>query len=163
MNELIKTFHIEFSSLLAQLVNFTIVLLVLYKFAYKPILKVLNERTKKIEKGLNDSKKATQRLEETTEKEKEILKKAKLEAQKIIVQGEETAKKNQKALTKQAQEQNQEMLQKAEKQIKEEKKKIIIEAKKEVADLVMLATQKIIAEKLDKNKDQDFIEKIINK
>ena len=162
MDELVKTFHIEFNFLLAQLVNFTIVLLVLYKFAYKPILKVLNERTNKIAKGLKDSEKATQKLEAISEKEKNILKKAKIEAQKIIDQGEETIKKNQELTLRQTKEQTQKMFQETKKQIEEEKKKIIIEAKKEVADLVIMITQKIVAEKLDENKDRAFIEKIIN-
>ncbi len=162
MDEIIKTFHIEFNFLLAQLINFTIVLLVLYKFAYQPILKVLKARTKRIEKGLEDSEKATKKLEEISEKEKNILKKAKLEAQRIIVQGEKISKENQEVALKQAKEQTRKMFQETEKQIKEEKKKIIVEAKKEVADLVIIATRKIIAEKLDKNKDKAFIEKIIN-
>jgi len=162
MDELVKTFHIEFNFLLAQLINFTIVLLVLYKFAYKPILKVLNERTDKIARGLKDSEKATQKLEAISEKVKNILKKAKIEAQKIIDQGEETIKKNQELTLRQTKEQTQKMFQETEKRIEEEKKKIIIEAKKEVADLVIMVTQKIVAEKLDENKDRAFIEKIIN-
>ena len=58
MDELIKTFHIELNLLVAQIVNFSIVLFVLYRFAYAPILKTLNSRTGKIEKGLKDAESA---------------------------------------------------------------------------------------------------------
>ena len=77
MEELVKTFHIDAGLLLAQLVNFLIVLVVLYKFAYKPILKTLNDRTGKIEKGLKDAEDAQIKLAEMEKKEKEILTKAK--------------------------------------------------------------------------------------
>jgi len=58
MEELISTFHIEWQLIIAQLVNFAIVLFVLWKFAYNPILKTLNDRTKKIEKGVKDAEDA---------------------------------------------------------------------------------------------------------
>jgi len=161
MNELTSTFHIELNFLFAQLINFTIVLLVLYKFAYKPILKVLNERTKKIEKGLKDSEEASKKLEEVSKKEKQILAKAREEAQAIISHGEESAKKSQKEILIQTENQSQKILQNAQKQIKEEKKKTITEIKKEVADLVVVTTEKMVGEKLDSSRDKEFIEKII--
>ena len=98
MEELVKTFHIDASLLLAQFINFTIVLLVLYKFAYKPILKTLNDRTDKIEKGLKDAEDAQKKLAEMEKKEKEVLTKAKEEGQKIITTAETTARKNKEEL-----------------------------------------------------------------
>ncbi|MFA6159536.1 MAG: F0F1 ATP synthase subunit B [Parcubacteria group bacterium] len=159
MEELIKTFHIEVNLLLAQMVNFVIVLLVLYKFAYKPILKTLNDRTKKIEKGLKDSADASQKLEEITEKEKEVLINAKKEAQEIIKKSENEAKKNAESITAEMKEKNAKMLEDAKAMIEEEKKKMLSEIKSEVADLVVMATEKVIAEKLDLNKDKEIIEK----
>jgi len=93
MEELVKTFHIEANLLAAQIVNFVIVLLVLYKFAYGPILKTLNDRTKKIEKGLKDAEESQKKLQEITQKEKEVMTDAKKEAQTIIKKSEEEAKK----------------------------------------------------------------------
>ena len=55
MEEIIKTFHIDWKLLIAQAVNFAIVVFALYKFAYKPLLKTMNERTAKIEQGLKDA------------------------------------------------------------------------------------------------------------
>jgi F-type H+-transporting ATPase subunit b len=159
MDELIKTFHIEVNLLLAQMVNFVIVLLVLYKFAYKPILKTLNDRTKKIEKGLKDSAEASQKLEEMTQKEKEILTQAKKEAQEIIKKSENEAKKNAESITFEMKEKNAKMLESAKAMIEEEKKKMLLEIKSEVADLVVMATEKVIAEKMDLNKDKEIIEK----
>jgi F-type H+-transporting ATPase subunit b len=161
MDELIKTFHIEVNLLMAQIVNFAIVLFVLYKFAYKPVLKTLNSRTNKIEKGLQDADAAGKKLEEIVEKEKEVLAEAKKEAQNIIKTAEEQAKANAMSIVLEARNQNEKLIETAKKQIEQEKDKMISEVKGEIAGLVIAATEKIIGEKLDKDKDKELIEKVI--
>lgn len=161
MDELIKTFHIEVNLLVAQMVNFAIVLWVLYKFAYKPVLKTLNSRTNKIEKGLEDADAAGKKLEEIVEKEKEVMAKAKKEAQEIIKIAEEQAKANSMSIVLEARNQGEKLLLGAKSQIEQEKNKMLSEVKGEIANLVVLATEKIIGEKLDQNKDRELIEKAI--
>ena len=161
MDELIKTFHIEVNLLLAQMVNFVIVLLVLYKFAYKPILKTLNERTKKIEKGLRDAEETQNKFQEMTQKEKEILTQAKKEAQEIIKKSESEAKKNAESITAEMKEKNAKMIEDAKAMIEEKKKKMLLEIKSEVADLVVMATEKVIAQKLNSEKDKEIINRVI--
>ncbi len=159
MEELIKTFHIDIKLIIAQLVNFAIVFLVLYKFAYKPVLRALNERTKKIEKGLKDAEETQKKLQEITQKEKEVLKKAREEAQAIIMKAEEQAKKSQEEIALAAKAQAEKIMSDAEKKIAEEKNKMLVEIKSEVAGLVVAATEKIIGEKVDSRKDKELIDK----
>ncbi|MFA5961102.1 MAG: F0F1 ATP synthase subunit B [Parcubacteria group bacterium] len=161
MDELIKTFHIEVNLLVAQMVNFAIVLWVLYKFAYKPVLKTLNSRTNKIEKGLEDADAAGKKLEEIVEKEKAVMAKAKKEAQEIIKTAEDQAKANSMSIVLEARNQGEKLLVGAKSQIEQEKNKMLSEVKGEIANLVVLATEKIIGEKLDKEKDKELIEKAI--
>ncbi|MCX6761376.1 MAG: F0F1 ATP synthase subunit B [Candidatus Moranbacteria bacterium] len=161
MDELIKTFHIEVNLLVAQMVNFAIVLFVLYRFAYKPVLKTLNSRTNKIEKGLADADAAGKKLEEIVEKEKDVLATAKKEAQEIIKMAEEQAKANSMSIVLEARNQSEKLLVGAKSQIEQEKNKMLVEVKGEIANLVVLATEKIIGEKLDKEKDRELIEKSI--
>ena len=56
MDSFITTFHIDWKILIAQGINFAIVLLLLYFFALKPLKKVMSERTTVIEKGIADAK-----------------------------------------------------------------------------------------------------------
>jgi len=161
MEELVKTFHIETNLLLAQFVNFAIVLFVLWKFAYKPILKTLNDRTEKIEKGVKDAENASKKLGEMTEKEKDVLHKARKEAQEIIKKSEGEAKKNAESIILTAKEQNEKMIADAKKMIEQEKTKMFSEVKSEIAGLVVAATEKVIGEKLDSQKDKELIEKAI--
>lgn len=161
MEELVKTFHIEVGMLLAQLANFVIVLLVLYKFAYGPVLKLLNERTAKIEKGLQDAEASHKKLTEISEKEVAVLVEARKNAQEIIKKAEDTAVANAQSIIIVAKEQAESMLVIAQKQIEQEKEKVLAEVKEEVANLVVLATEKIIHEKLDKQKDEELISQSI--
>ena len=92
--ELLTNVGINGKLLLAQSVNFVILLFVLYKFAYGPVLKLLTERTSKIEKGLKDSEYAQKKLIEITEKEREIFTRARKQAQEIVAKAEEVAMKN---------------------------------------------------------------------
>ena len=161
MENLIGAFHIDYKILIAQLINFTIVLFVLYKFAYNPILKIINARTEKIEKGLKDAEEARKKLEETEIKEKEILNRARKEAQIILESAEKMAVKNKEEVMENAKKKSEEIMTVAKKQLEEERKKMIGEVKAEIADLVVAATEKIISEKLDAHKDKELIEKII--
>jgi F-type H+-transporting ATPase subunit b len=161
MDELIKTFHIDAKLLIAQLVNFTIVLLVLWKFAYKPILKTMNDRSNKIEKGLKDAEEANKKVIEMGEKEKEVLTNARKEAQVIIANAEDAAKKSKEQIAGEAKTQAEKILESAKIQIEEEKQKLLKEVKSEIGDLIVAATEKIIGEKIDKSKDKELIEKVI--
>ena len=141
--------------------NFGIVLFVLWKFAYKPILKTLNDRSSKIEKGIQDAENSQIKLAEMEKKEKAVLQKAREEAQKIIQQSEKTALQNAKDLEITAKVQSGKILEDAKKQIQQEKDKAVKEAKTEIAELIMSATEKIIGEKMDSGRDRDLIAKAI--
>lgn len=163
MDLLLAKLGIDWKLLLAQLVNFLIVFFVLKKFAYKPILSILDKRTAKIEKGLEDAKEAGKRLEEITEKEKAVLAQAKKEAQQIIKASEEQAKANAISIVLEARNQNEKLTLSAKKQIEQEKERMILEIKKEISDLVIEATEKIIEQKLDREKDAELIKRSLEK
>jgi F-type H+-transporting ATPase subunit b len=159
--ELLNNLGINGKLLLAQIVNFVILLFVLYKFAYGPVLKMLEERTEKIEKGLKDAEASHKKLAEISEKEAAVLVEARKKAQEIIKKAEDSAVTQAQAIVTVAKEQTEKMLATAQKQIEQEKEKILLEVKSEVANLVVMATEKIIHEKLDMQKDQELISQSI--
>ncbi|HBI17589.1 MAG TPA: ATP synthase F0 subunit B [Candidatus Moranbacteria bacterium] len=159
--ELLQNLGINGKLVLAQIVNFFILFYVLKKFAYGPVLKMLDDRSKKIEKGMKDAEASSKKLVEIEEKEKEVLTNAKKEAQEIIKKAEEQGMKNKEAIMVEAKEQADVMLKKAQEKIEEEKNKVMAEVKNEVAGLVMLATEKIVGEKMNSENDKKIIEEII--
>ena len=161
MDQLVSTFHIDWKLMLAQLVNFIIVLGVLYKFAYKPILKVLNDRTIKIEKGLKDAEIAQKKMEEIVIKEKEVMTEARREAQKILTEAESRGKKSQDEMVAEAKVKIDKTVEEAKNKIESEKAKMIQEVKTEISGLVVSATEKILGEKIDAKKDSELINQAI--
>lgn len=161
MEELIKTFHIDAKLIIAQLVNFAIVLFVLKKYAYGPALKLMNERSKKIEKGLKHAEAAHKKLSEVTEKEKEVLVEAKKQAQDIVAKAEEVAVKNKETIIAEAKAQAEKIMQDSAKKLEAEKNQMMQEVKSQIAELVVAATEKVIATKVDGEKDKELIGNVI--
>ena len=147
--ELLNNLGINGKLLLAQIINFLVLLFVLYKFAYGPVLKLLDKRTKKIEKGLKDAEDAQKKLIEITEKERVVLVKARKQAQEIIAKAEEVAVKNKEEIIVAAKTQSEKILSDSAKKIEMEKSLMFQEVKKQVAELVVAATGKIFDEKMD--------------
>ena len=104
MQELLNTFGLEWPKFLAQLILFIIVYFVLKKFAFGPIIAMLEQRRKLIEEGQLNAQKIKKHLAEAEQRHTEILAKANQEAQKLIDQARESAslvadKKMQEAVT----------------------------------------------------------------
>ena len=161
MSELLTKLGIDWKLLIAQIVNFLVLLFVLYKFAYGPVLAMLDKRQKKIEKGLKDADEAHKKLAESEEKQKEILRKARTEAKDIVEKAHIQAEKSKSEIAGEAKKQSEKIIANAKDQIEQEKNKMITEVKSEIGSLVVAATEKIIGEKIDEKKDKELIEKSI--
>jgi len=159
--ELLNALGLNIKILIAQLINFAVLVLILWKFGYKPILKFLNDRKDKIERGVLDAEKATARLEEISDKEKEIIKKAKKEALIILEKAKKQGDENRKEIIDEAKEEIGQLINQEKAEIQIEKRETLKEIKREVADLVIRAVERIIREKIDNKKDKDLIKKIV--
>lgn len=162
MEELVKTFHIDIKLLIAQAVNFAIVVFVLFKFAYKPLLKHMNDRSDVIQKGLDDAKKAQQQMESTEKATEERMQQAKREARELIEKAQQQAEKNKEIVVTEARQEAEKVVEQAKAHISSEKEKMLQEVKKEIGGLVALATEKIVKKKVDQN-DQEFVDEVVKK
>ena len=161
MESLIETFHIDIKLLIAQVINFAIVFAALYFFALKPLFRIMNDRTAKIEKGLDDAKKVEEKLSKTEEDYKNELAKAKKEANEILNKAAEASEKKKKEMIINAKEEIGLIINKEKENMRQEKAKTLKEIKKEVADLVVASLEKVLGEKVDGKKDEEIIRKII--
>lgn len=91
MQELLTTFGIEWPKFLAQLILFIIVYFVLKKFAFGPIIAMLEERRKRIAESQLNAQKIKQQLAEAEQRHAEIVAKANVEAQRMIDEARESA------------------------------------------------------------------------
>lgn len=111
--DLLTRFGFDPLQLVAQVVNFLIILFILRRFLYKPLLTVLKKRRDLIKEGVEKTEEATKRLEQAVEDEKQILKKAQIgaikiieeargQARSIIILAEESAQKQAEKIIKDA-------------------------------------------------------------
>src|SRR5438067_7740352 len=89
--ETLETFGWNWQLFLSQVISFVIVALLLRRFAYKPILAVLEERRRKIEEGQLNAEKIKKELAEAEKRYQEIIAKADADAQKMIDEARESA------------------------------------------------------------------------
>lgn len=116
--EILQEFGVDKYLLAAQIINFLIIAYVLKRYAYKPILKLLEDRKKTIEQGYKQAEEAKVLLEQANEKETALLKSAQATAKKM----QEEAKK-----------QSEEILKKAEEDTRKRTQALLLEAKEIIA------------------------------
>jgi len=158
---LIQAFGLNLKILLAQLVNFAILLFVLYRFAYKPIFSFLEERRKRIEKGVKDAEKAVIRLGEIEDERKKTMADAKKEACRLIEEAKELADKKRDDMINNAKDQIKTVIADEKKKIAAEKAETMRELKREVAGLVTLAVEQVVRERMDDLKDKSMVERVV--
>ena len=146
----------------AQAVNFLILLFILRRYAYKPMLDFLEQRTERIDKGLKDAEAAQAKLSEMEEKEKEVLGVARNEAKMMVAAAEESAKKRDSERLLETEARVKKLLADAEMKISEDRTKMLDQAKSELAETVVSAVEKILREKIDVAKEKEMIERSIN-
>lgn len=159
--ELLEKFGINFPVLIAQVVNFLIVLGVLYKFAYKPVLKMLHDRTKMIEDGVKNAEKAKTAVEEAAKKQEQVLAEARTEAQAILTKAREQSAAQGAALLEQSKEEAAKLALKTKADLALEHDQLLKNAKAEVADIVVMVAEKLLKEKVTDEKDRALISKLL--
>jgi len=140
------------------ILTFLVLLVLLAKFAWKPLLALLDRREEMIRLSLDDAEKAKQELQRLQQESKEILSKARVEAQSILAKSRSEAEKLKGELRQEAKGQADSILRDAEKQIQVETEKAIAVIKNEVVDLSLLVASKLIKKNLSKEDNQSLIE-----
>ena len=140
------------------ILTFLLLLTVLAKFAWKPLLKMLKDREDLIRSSLEDAEKAQTELANLNAEREEIINKARSEAQSILSEGKVAASKLKDETLKAAKDQAKSILTDAEKQIRIEKHKAIEEIKSEVVDLSLSVATKLIKKNISREDNQTLID-----
>lgn len=152
---------IEPIQLLTQTFNFLVLVFILGKFLYKPILKKLEERRKKIEEGLQYTEKMKKALEENEKKRQEIINKAKDEARTIVEEGKKTGKKVEAEIIEKAHKEAKEIVERGGKELELERQQMEKQLKTDTIEIAEAFTMKILSEVLDKDNQEKIIDKKI--
>jgi F-type H+-transporting ATPase subunit b len=151
-------FGVEWSLLVAQIINFCIVTYLLYRFAFKPVLSTLSERQKRIEDGLKYTEQMEQKLKATELEREKILQDSVDEAKKIVSDAREQAKAHLERQTQEAVVKAESVMNKAQEAINLEKRQMLQDVRKEVANLVVMTSGKVLSKTLTAEERTRFSE-----
>jgi F-type H+-transporting ATPase subunit b len=145
--------------IVSQIVNFTLLAVLLYLVAYKPILRMLDERSARIKKGLEDAEEASRKAAVLEQQMAESRK----EGQAIIAQATKMSEKAGQEILDKAREESKAQIEKAKEEIARERELAMSELRQQVADLSLTISEKVIGETLDDQSQRkliaDFLEK----
>jgi len=144
----IAALGIDWKILLAQLINFIIVFWVLSRYAFKPLLKVLDERRAKVEKSVKDAQEIIEEKEHLAQEVEKKLSEANQKAQEIIALSSKAAKQDQARIRQEADSSASKMVAEAKTQITAMKQSMKQEIVKELGELIVSTTKKVIEEEV---------------
>jgi len=141
--ETAETFGFDWKIFFSQVISFVIVALVLRRFAYKPILGILEERRQRIAEGLLNADKIKQQLAEAEQRHAEILAKANAQAQKMIDEARDSAAHVAERKQREAVAAAEQIMAKAREASAIEHERTMTELKRELGRLVVDTTAKV--------------------
>ena len=160
MDKLINEF--SFGLFFWQLLIFIGLVLLLKKFAWKPILDSVNERENSIKEALSSADRARKEIESLNENNKKILVEAREEREDLIKEAKATSTKIIDNAKKEAEDIAEKLISQAQESINSEKKIAIEELKVQVADFSIKMAEKILRSELkDKDKQRKLIDDLI--
>lgn len=147
---------------LAQIINFIILLLILRTIAYKPLLNLLNQRRERIAKGLEDARKAEERLANIEKDYQARLDEARLEAQKMVAEMTQNAEKQAAGIVSKANEDVTRLKAQAQEDAELERNRILADLRSQVAALSIAAANKVIGAALDEQRQRALIDEFFS-
>jgi len=142
---------------------FFIVFFGLAKFAWKPLLKALDERERTIEGALKAAKNAEKQLEDLESEQQKVISSARLEKEKLVKEGIEQHEKIVASAKERAQIEADKIIEDARKQIERERNLAIAEMKTQISELsVEIASRVIRADMQDRKRHEKMVEELIN-
>jgi F-type H+-transporting ATPase subunit b len=144
------------------IISFLILLIILAKFAWNPILKMLGDREGQIRTALEQAERARAEAAEMIKQNEKNLARAEEEYQKMIREGKALAENLKNEIVSKAKQQAQQELKQASEEIQRNVDAAKLQLRTEVADLAIKATEKILEETLDEKKQKKIMDSAIN-
>ncbi len=156
-------FGVEFWSLLFTWINLLILVLLMKRFLYKPVKKMLESRKSEVEKTYQEADEAKQSALSMQQEYESRLKNAKEEANEMVRAATRKAQLRGEEIVAEAHEKSAAMIKRAEEQIENEKKKAVNQIKSEISDMALLAAEQVVGKELDRAEHERLIEDFIDR
>ena len=148
MQDTLNHLGVYWPKLIAQIVNFGIVLFILWKFAYRPVLKVLEERRQRVTEAMKNAEHAKAELAKADSARQEILNQANAQATKLIEEARAAAARVQEQETQKAIAAAKDIVDKARQATEVEHARMLADLRREVGRLVVATTGRVVGRTL---------------
>lgn len=147
--------------LIANLINFTILLILLRLFLYKPVLKLLDERRRRIQEGLESAEQATSQAQASEDQARAAMQEAQQQARDTIQQAQEAAGRVREQLEQQARANADQIVTRAREEVQAERDQAIGQLRREFADLTIAAAERVTGQAIDRQAHQRLIDEVL--
>ncbi|MGB4861101.1 MAG: F0F1 ATP synthase subunit B [Tepidiformaceae bacterium] len=161
MGQAVEALGLNLPQLIAQVVNFFVLLFILRLVAYKPILKMLDERKEKIAEGLNAAEIARAEAAAAQANIQDQLNVARKDGQEIVANAQAIATRIQTDAREQSAQDREVALERARSEIQQERDRAIAGLRSEFADITVSAAEKVINQSLDRQAHQRVIDETL--
>jgi F-type H+-transporting ATPase subunit b len=143
-------------------INLILLFILMKIFLFKPLRKMMDERTRSIQEDIDSAKQSREEAEALKQQYADDIGDAKAEAQKILMKAHEEAESEKAAMIRRSQEEADQIVADANKAIETERKRVLAQAQTEIADLAIEAASKIIGENVDDEKNRRLVDKFLS-
>ena len=161
MDKAVEALGLNLPQLIAQVANFFLLLVILRLVAYKPILKMLDERKQKIAEGLNAAELACAEAAQAQANIASQLQEGQRQAQEVVAGAQQIATRIQAEAREQANRDREESLVRARAEIQLERDRAVADLRREFADITVSAAEKVIGQSLDRTAHQRIIDEAL--
>ena len=158
MHDLIAQFGINWQIIVAQMVNFTILFLVLRKFVYKPLIEFLDKRRETIEEGIRLKDSADQELQKARQEGQQIITQSRLDAKSVIEETKNKAKDLESQLIEDAKQKNEEILRQGRNSFERERAQMVEQINAKSEDFLKKALKTVLSKTDISENDQKAID-----
>ena len=145
---------INWGLLIAQIFNVVLLVWLLTRFLYRPVLNMLNERTRRIQESLRETELVKEQLARANQDYDQKLAQARQEAAAILAQAQERAKLQEAEIIAQARQEADRIRSDAREQAVQERDGLMRDLENQMADLVTITASRVLGEELKSNHDQ---------
>lgn len=154
--------NFEFWSIFWAVLNILILFILLRIFLFKPINKMLDDRTQSIQKDIDDAENAKREAEELRQQYENSISEAKEEAGKILREAHEYAEAERAEIIRKSHEEADEIVNSADETIENERRRVIQQAHVQIADLAIEAASKVVSANLDDEKNRKLVDDFLS-
>jgi F-type H+-transporting ATPase subunit b len=158
----VEALGINLNLFITQLINFGLLIFILSSLLYKPVMNMLNERTKRIEESLRDAQQVKEQLANATRDYEAEVNKGRQEAAAIVAQAQERARSQESEIINQARVEAERLREEARTQALQERDQLLRDAKNQVAELVTLTASQVLSAELKASGHDKLIEESLS-